>query len=35
LIRTQDGHMEVSRFAGSEDGVGDAALVQQIIADNT
>ena len=30
-----DGHMEVSRFVGSEDVVGDAALVEKIIADNT
>ena len=31
----EDGHMEVSRFVGSEDVVGDAALVEKIIADNT
>jgi hypothetical protein len=29
-----DGHMEVSRFSGSEDIVGDAALVEQIINSN-
>ena len=31
----EDGHMEVSRFVGSEDAVGDATLVKKIIADNT
>jgi hypothetical protein len=31
----EDGHMEVSRFVGSEDVVGDATLVEKIIADNT
>jgi len=31
----EDGHMEVSRFAGSEDVVGDATLVEKIIADHT
>jgi hypothetical protein len=29
-----DGHMEVSRFPGSEAVVGDAALVDEIIAEN-
>jgi hypothetical protein len=31
----EDGHMEVSRFVGSEDVVGDATLVEKIVADNT
>jgi hypothetical protein len=31
----EDGHIEVSRFLGSETVVGDAALVEKIIADNT
>ncbi len=31
----EDGHMEVSRFPGSENIVGDAELVKQIIAENT
>ena len=31
----EDGHMEVSRFVGSEDVVGDATLIEKIIADNT
>ena len=31
----EDGHMEVSRFKGSEDIVGAWALVQQIIGTNT
>lgn len=31
----EDGHMEVSRFVGSEDIVGDATLVEKIIAENT
>ena len=31
----EDGHMEVSRFKGSEDIVGDWALVQQIIGTHT
>jgi hypothetical protein len=30
-----DGHMEVSRFSGSENVVGDESLVRQIIARNT
>jgi hypothetical protein len=30
----EDGHMEVSRFRGSEDIVGDAALVEELIAKN-
>jgi hypothetical protein len=30
-----DGHMEVSRFVGSEDVVGDATLVEKVIAENT
>jgi hypothetical protein len=30
----EDGHMEVSRFKGSEDIVGGAELVQQIITEN-
>ena len=29
-----DGHMEVSRFKGSEDIVGDEALIQNIIEQN-
>jgi hypothetical protein len=29
-----DGHMEVSRFPGSEAVVGDATLVDQIIREN-
>jgi hypothetical protein len=29
------GHMEVSRFVGAEDVVGDETLVEKIIADNT
>lgn len=31
----EDGHMEVSRFVGSEAIVGDAALVDEIIASNS
>ena len=31
----EDGHMEVSRFAGSEAVAGGASLVKQIIADNS
>ena len=31
----EDGHMEVSRFVGSEDIVGDATLVEKIIDENT
>ena len=31
----EDGHMEVSRVVGSEDIVGDATLVEKIIAENT
>ena len=31
----EDGHMEVSRFVGSEDVAGDAALVEKIIAENS
>jgi hypothetical protein len=31
----EDGHMEVSRFVGSEAVVGDATLVQEIIADHS
>lgn len=30
-----DGHMEVSRFIGTEDVSGDAKLVEQLIAANT
>ena len=30
----EDGHMEVSRFPGSEDIVGDAALVRRLIDEN-
>jgi len=30
----EDGHMEVSRFPGSEDIVGDEDLVRQLISDN-
>ena len=30
----EDGHMEVSRFVGSENVVGDATLVERIIAEN-
>jgi len=30
----EDGHMEVSRFPGSEAVVGDERLVRQLIADN-
>ena len=30
----EDGHMEVSRFKGSEDIVGGADLVEQIILEN-
>ena len=29
-----DGHMEISRFPGSEDIVGDKDLVDQLIAEN-
>jgi len=29
-----DGHMEVSRFPGNEDVVGDAELVQRLIDEN-
>jgi hypothetical protein len=31
----EDGHMEVSRFVGSENVVGDAALIEGIVAENT
>jgi hypothetical protein len=31
----EDGHMEVSRFVGSEEVVGDATFVKKIIAANT
>jgi len=31
----EDGHMEVSRFPGREDVVGDESLVRQLIAENT
>lgn len=31
----EDGHMEVSRFVGSEDVAGDAALVEKIVAENS
>ena len=31
----EDGHMEVSRFVGSEEVVGDATLVEKLIAENT
>jgi hypothetical protein len=30
----EDGHMEVSRFRGSEAVVGDVTLIQTLIADN-
>ena len=30
----EDGHMEVSRFSGREDIVGDESLVRQLIAGN-
>ncbi len=30
----EDGHMEVSRFPGSEDIVGDAELVEKLINEN-
>lgn len=30
----EDGHMEVSRFPGNEDVVGDADLVQRLIDEN-
>lgn len=30
----EDGHMEVSRFPGNEDVVGDAELVQRLIEEN-
>ena len=30
----EDGHMEVSRFSGHEDIVGDEALVDRLIQDN-
>jgi hypothetical protein len=30
----EDGHMEVSRFRGSEDVVGDATLVETLIHEN-
>jgi hypothetical protein len=31
----EDGHMEVTRFAGHEDIVGDLALVEKIIDENS
>ena len=31
----EDGHMEVSRFKGSEEVVGDEDLVRQILADRS
>lgn len=30
----EDGHVEVSRFRGSEDVVGDITLIQRLIAEN-
>jgi hypothetical protein len=31
----EDGHMEVARFIGSEDIVGDATLIEKLIAEHS